>query len=100
MPITLQSRQRKTTHYTNRFTINRRRKNFLAHGNGWNSTEIGSRYDRKILEPSQGDIQSEFNHGFHDVQQYAAKLSNKTESQDKRGHTNLRNRTTAILYHL
>lgn len=76
--VTLRNSQRTTTQYTNRFTItfNRRQANFLAHGNGWNSTELGSRNDRKIPESSQGDTQSEFNHGFHDVRQYAAKLSN------------------------
>lgn len=34
------------------------------------------------------------------MRQYAAKLQDKTESQNKSGHTNLRNRTTAILINL
>lgn len=62
------------------------RSNFLAHGNGWNCTEIGSLYDRKIPETSQGDVQSEFNHGFYDVREYAAKQIKQIHKIKKRTH--------------
>lgn len=55
--ITLWCSQRTTTHYTFRFTISRRRTNFLAHGNGWNSIEIGSRTD-EMTRATTGKFQN------------------------------------------